>query len=115
MKAKIIYLLSLTFLFCMLMTSKTYANVPTLIYPVDNVFTEGIYVLNSPNSKEYNLQFDFLNSKSNTSIIILDEKFDIMYQNSNCNGRCNAGIVTNKNTIILITKDEIALSFIKQK
>ena len=99
----------------MLITLKTYAFAPTLIYPIDDVYIEGIYMLNSSDNEEYNLQFDFLNSKTNSSIIILDENFDIMYENSNCNKKCDVGIITNKNTIILITKDEIALYFTKQK
>lgn len=59
----------------------------------------------------YNLQYQFLN-KDNKSAIILDENYDVLYKNINCSRLCNAGIITNKNTIIVVG-GEISFYFTK--
>lgn len=113
MKKKITILLSVIALFTMLFITNTYAYSNATIPPTDSVYKEGIYRLDPNDTGSYNLQFKFLNPEKNSAIIILDENADIVYKNINCNRKCNAGTVTNKNTIILISDGETALYFSK--
>lgn len=80
---------------------------------INNTYKEGIYKLDESDKGEYNLQYQFLNKNSASAIIVLDENADIVYKNINCNRKCNAGTITNKNTIILITDGEVELDFTK--
>ena len=89
----------------------THANVP--IQPSDAVYKEGIYQLSPSDAGSYELKFQFLNNARDSAIIVLDKKADIVYKNINCNRKCNAGTITNKNTIVIITDDEVAFYFEK--
>lgn len=109
MRKKIFYITSCIILFLIISTSKAYASTP--ISPIDNVYKEGVYQLDESYKGSYDLKFQFLNSSKNSTIIILDENADITYKNINCNRKCNAGTITSKNTIIVITDGEIELIF----
>lgn len=113
MKKKIIYITSLLIISLIFLTAKVYASEP--INPINNVYKEGIYQLNKEDRGSYELQFQFLNSNKDAAIIVLDENADIVYKNINCNRKCNAGIITNKNIIVIITpeKGEVELNFTK--
>lgn len=113
MKKRFAILLSAIALFTMIFTTNTYAYTNATIPPTDSVYKEGIYRLDPNDTGSYNLQFKFLNPEKNSAIIILDENADIVYKNINCNRKCNAGTITNKNTIILISDGETALYFSK--
>lgn len=56
-----------------------------------------------------------MNFKKNvqSTIIVLDENYDIVYKNINCNRRYNAGTITNKSTIIIVGSDEVSFYFTK--
>ena len=110
MRKKIIYITSLILISLFISTATVYASTP--ITPISNVYKEGIYQLNSNNTGSYELQFQFLNSNKDSTIIILDKNADIVYKNINCNRKCNAGTITNKNIIVVITDGEVELNFI---
>ena len=112
MRKKAIYIAALIIVVIIFTTNNNvYANTP--IEPIDKVYKEGIYRLDKSYKGEYNLQYKFLNKDSDSTIIVLDENADIVYKNINCNRKCNAGTITNKNTIILITDGEVELDFTK--
>ncbi|WP_195990248.1 hypothetical protein [Clostridium sp. D53t1_180928_C8] len=111
MRKKVIYIVVLIITAIIFNTKNVYANTP--IAPINNIYEEGIYQLNKSDKGEYNLQYQFLNKDGDSAIIVLDENADIVYKNINCNRKCNAGTITNKNTIILITDGEVQLDFTK--
>lgn len=111
MRKKIICIASLIIISLTILTAKVYASEP--INPINNVYKEGIYKINEANTGAYDLKFQFINSNKDSTIIILDENADIVYKNINCNRRCNAGTITNKNIIIVITEGEVELYFTK--
>ena len=111
MRKKVIYIVTLIITTLIFITNNVYANTP--ITPINNVYKEGIYELYKHDKGEYNLQYQFLNKGSTSAIIVLDENADILYKNINCDRKCNAGTITNKNTIILITDGEVELDFTK--
>lgn len=111
MKKQLIYIATLIMMVLIFITDNVYANAP--ITPINNVYKEGIYNLYENDKGEYNLQYQFLNKDSDSAIIVLDENADIVYKNINCNRKCNAGTITNKNTIILITDGDVELDFTK--
>lgn len=113
MKKKVIYIAALIITAIIFTVHNVYANTP--ITPISNVYKEGIYKLDKNDKGEYNLQYKFINKDRNSAIIVLDENGDIVYKNINCNRKCNAGTITNKNTIILITDGEVELDFTKIK
>lgn len=113
MKNKFIILLSSIFLCLIIFTVKVNASTP--ISPISEVYKEGIYQLNKEEIGSYNLQYQFLNKDRNSAIIVLDENDDIVYKNINCNRKCNAGLITNKNKIIIISNGEVMLDFTKAK
>ncbi|MGG7177377.1 hypothetical protein ACQPU1_07300 [Clostridium paraputrificum] len=57
--------------------------------------------------------YEFVDKNKKAAIIVLDAEFNITYKNINCNRRCNAGTITNKDTIVIIGDDEAALFFTK--
>ncbi|WP_195987572.1 hypothetical protein [Clostridium sp. D53t1_180928_C8] len=111
MRKKLTYIAILTITVLIFATNNVYANTP--ISPIDTVYKEGIYKLDKSDKGTYNLQYRFLNSDSDSAIIVLDNNAGILYKNINCNRKCNAGTITNKDTIILITEGEVALYFTK--
>ena len=111
MRKKVIYIATLIITVLIFATNNVYANTP--ITPINNAYKEGIYKLDKNDKGEYNLQYQFLKKDSNSAIIVLDENADILYKNVNCNRKCNAGTITNQNTIILITDGEVELDFTK--
>ena len=113
MRKKVIYIATLIITVLIFATNNVYANTP--ITPINNAYKEGIYKLDKNDKGEYNLQYQFLNKDSDSAIIVLDQNADIVYKNINCNRKCNAGTITNKNTIILITDGEVELEFTKLK
>lgn len=94
-------------------TYKVYASSP--INPINEVYKEGIYQLNKYDNGSYDLKFQFLDKNSTSAIIVLNENADIVYKNINCNRLCNAGNITNKNIIIIITDGEVKLNFTKNQ
>ncbi|MBC5628165.1 hypothetical protein H8S20_04575 [Clostridium sp. NSJ-6] len=112
MKKRFFILLSSLIIVLNFIILTAHANVP--IQPVDAVYKQGIYQINSSDINSYNLQYQFLNPDKNSAIIVLDQNADIVYKNINCNRKCNAGTITNKNTIVLITDGEVALYFTKE-
>lgn len=113
MRKKLICISSLILISLIILTTTVYAAEP--INPINNVYKEGIYKLSEGDKGEYDLKFQFINSNKNSSIIVLNENSDIVYKNINCNRRCNAGVITNKNTIVIITDGEVQLYFTKIK
>ena len=111
MRKKAIYIAALIIAVIIFTTNNVYANTP--IEPINKVYKEGIYNLDKNYKGEYNLQYKFVNKNSDSAIIVLDENANIVYKNINCNRKCNAGTITNKNTIILITDGEVELDFTK--
>lgn len=111
MTKKIIYIVALIVLAMSFTANKAYASIP--ISTNNNVYKEGIYNIDQSDKGEYQLQYQFLNKDKDSAIIVLDNKADIVYKNINCNRKCNAGIITNNNTIILITDGEVQLDFTK--
>ncbi|WP_195987573.1 hypothetical protein [Clostridium sp. D53t1_180928_C8] len=111
MRKKLIYIAILIIVIQIFATSSVYANTP--ITPIDSVYREGIYKLDKSDKGTYNLQYRFLNSNSDSAIIVLDNNADVLYKNINCNRKCNAGTITNNDIIILITDGEVALYFTK--
>ena len=111
MRKKLLCIIMLIMIVLIFSTNEVYANTP--INPINNVYREGVYKLNKYDKGKYNLQYQFLNEDSDSAIIVLDENADILYKNVNCNRKCNAGTITNKNTIILITDGEVELDFTK--
>ncbi|MBD7914636.1 hypothetical protein H9660_05710 [Clostridium sp. Sa3CUN1] len=111
MRKKLISIAILVIIVLIATTDNVYANTP--INPINNVYKEGIYKLNKNDTGEYQLQFQFINKDIDSAIIVLDENADILYKNINCNRKCNAGIITNKDTIVIITDGEVELSFTK--
>ena len=111
MRKKVIYIATLIITVLIFATNNVYANTP--ITPINNAYKEGIYKLDKSDKGEYNLQYQFLNKDSDSAIIVLDQNADIVYKNISCNRKCNAGTITNKNTIILITDGELELNFTK--
>ena len=73
MRKRFFILSTLLIVFTLLFTSKSYAATP--LYPVNNIYTEGIYKI--PKSVS------------------------------------DAGIITNKDTLIIITEDQVSLYFNK--
>lgn len=110
MKKTIIKFLSLIILCFLLITSKV--NADEFIKPVDNTYKPGIYVLEQSSKSSYNLMYRFLKQNEKSAIIVLDNDYDIVYKNVNCNRKCNAGIIDGSNTIIIIG-NEAALYFTK--
>ena len=82
------------------------------IYPINNTYKPGIYSLNKNDKNSYNLAYEFVDRGKKSNIIILDDNYDIIYDNNNCDGICNGGTITNKNTIIVVG-GEIAFYFEK--
>lgn len=113
MRKKVMYIIGLIIAIIIFTTSNVYATTP--ITSINNIYKEGIYKLDKNDIGEYNLQYEFLNKDRESAIIILDKNEDIVYKNINCNRKCNAGTITNKNTIILITDGEVELEFTKIK
>lgn len=111
MKKKVIYIATLIVIALIFTTNNVYANIP--INPINKIYKQGIYKLNKYDNGEYKLQYEFINKDSNSAIIILDNNENILYKNINCDKKCNAGPITNNDTIILITDGEIALDFTK--
>lgn len=111
MKKKVLVFISLLIICCTLFTSKAYAY--TTISPVNNVYKEGIYRLDDIYKDKYNLMYQFNDKSKQSTIIILDEDFDTKYKNINCQRKCNAGTITNKDTIIIVGESEVSLYFDK--
>lgn len=111
MKKKLISIVILVMICLVVTTNTVYAKIP--INPSNDIYKEGIYKLNKSDTGQYQLQFQFLNKDVNSAIIVLDENAGILYKNINCNRKCNAGIITNKDTIVIITDGEVQLSFTK--
>ena len=93
MRKKLIYITTLIIAALIFTTNNVYANTP--INPINSTYKEGIYKIDKSDNGTYNLQYQ--------------------YKNINCNRKCNAGTITNKNTIILITDGEVELDFTKIK
>ena len=85
------------------------------ISPITDVYKEGIYQLDKGYTGEYNLECMCLKPQENSSLIILDEHAYTLYKNADKIGKFNAGIVTNEDTIILVTDSEAELIFTKIK
>lgn len=110
MRKRVLTFLSLILLCFTLLSTK--ANADEIIEPINNTYKPGIYMINKSDIGKYNLQYEFLNRDKKSAIIVLDEKYDVLYKNINCARKCNAGTITNKNTIIVVG-DEIAFYFSK--
>lgn len=110
---KVITILTILIICLTAITNNVYANTP--IEPINNIYKEGIYNLKKDDTEQYQVQFQFLTKNTDSAIIVLDKNADIIYKNINCNKKCNAGIITNKDTIVIITAGEVELSFTKIK
>lgn len=110
MKKKVLTFLSLILLCFTLLSTK--ANADEIIETINNTYKPGIYILNKSDMGKYNLQYQFVKNGEKSAIIVLDENYDILYKNINCSRRCNAGTITNKNTIIVVG-DEVSFYFNK--
>ena len=104
MKKKVLTCLSIILLCLAISNSKVKADEE--IYPINNTYKPGIYILNKNDKNSYNLTYEFVNKGQKSAIIILDENYDITYKN------VNGGTITNKNTIIVVG-GEIAFYFEK--
>ncbi len=87
MKKKVLTCLSIILLCLAISNSKVKADEE--IYPINNTYKPGIYILNKNDKNSYNLTYEFVNKGQKSAIIILDENYDITYKNVNCNRRCN--------------------------
>ena len=105
MRKRFFILSTLLIVFTLLFTSKSYAATP--LYPVNNIYTEGIYKIPKSVSDSYNIQY------KKCTIIILDENNNTIFKSSECRDQCDAGIITNKDTLIIITEDQVSLYFNK--
>lgn len=110
MKKKTMIFLSSLILCCMILTVKASS---VTINPINNVYKEGIYQIPKNDNNSYNVSYQFLDKSKKSTIIVLDENYDIQYKNINCNRKCNAGIITNKNTLVIIGDSEAAIEFSK--
>lgn len=108
MKKKILTCVSIILLCLTISSSKIKANEE--IYPINNTYKPGIYSLNKNDKNSYKLTYEFADKGKKSSIIILDENYDVLYDNNSCDEICNAGTITNKNTIIVVG-GEIAFYF----
>lgn len=111
MKKKILIFASTIILCLTILMPKAYAD--EIIYPFNNSYKSGIYKLEKNDNGKYNLMYEFSGKNVQSTIIVLDENYDIVYKNINCNRRCNAGTMTNKNTIIIVGSDEVSFYFTK--
>ncbi|KQB76802.1 MAG: hypothetical protein ACLSXT_03385 [Clostridium butyricum] len=111
MKQHFFILLASLIVFTLLFVSKPYAATP--LYPSDSLFSEGIYKISDKDSSSYTLKFRFLTPTQETTLLILDEDNNVIFRNSKCSNQCDAGIITNKNTLIIITKSDVFLYFNK--
>ena len=111
MKKRFLILVSLLIAFILLFPSNSYAS--TTLSPVIGNYTEGIYKIDAKDSSSYNLQYRFLTPNEKCTIIILDENNNTIFKSSECRDQCDAGIITNKDTLIIITEDQVSLYFNK--
>ena len=111
MKKKSLIFISSIMLCLLILTSNAYAN--EVIPPVNEVYKSGIYELDKNDTGSYNVMYEFVDKDKKAAIIVLDSEFNITYKNINCNRRCNAGTITNKDTIVIVGDDEAALFFTK--
>lgn len=115
MKRKFMVLLILIIFSITILASTVCASAMTTLYPNNEIYKEGIYKLDKNDKGSYKLEYTFPTKNKSCTIIILDSNNDTIYKNSECQGKCNAGIITNQNTIIIITDGEVALFFNKVK
>lgn len=113
MKRKFMVLLILIIFSTTILASTVSASAMSTIYPNNEIYKEGIYKLDKNDKDSYNLQYTFPPPNVSCTIIVLDSNNDTTYKNSKCQGKCDAGIITNQNTIIIITQGEVALFFNK--
>ncbi|MEQ3339251.1 hypothetical protein [Clostridium butyricum] len=111
MRKRFFILSTLLIVFTLLFTSKSYAATP--LYPIDSIYTEGIYKIPKTDSDSYNLQYRLVNNNKSCTIIILDEHNNTIFKSSECRNQCDAGIISNKNTLIIITEGQVSLYFNK--
>ncbi|QUF85313.1 hypothetical protein KDJ93_19855 (plasmid) [Clostridium butyricum] len=111
MRKRFFILSTLLIVFTLLFTSKSYAATP--LYPVNNIYTEGIYKIPKSVFDSYNIQYKLVNHNKKCTIIILDENNNTIFKSSECRDQCDAGIITNKDTLIIITEDQVSLYFNK--
>lgn len=110
MKKKVLTCLSVILLCLTILNSQVKADEE--IYPINNTYKPGIYSLNKNDKNSYELTYEFIGKEKKSSIIILDENYDVLYDNNSCDKICNGGTITNKNTIIVVG-GEIAFYFEK--
>lgn len=111
MKKRFFILVSLLIAFILLFPSNSYAS--TTLSPVNGNYTEGIYKIDAKDSSSYNLQYRFLTPNEKCTIIILDENNNTIFKSIKCPNQCDAGIINNKNTLIILTDGEVFLYFNK--
>ena len=111
MRKRFFILSTLLIVFTLLFTSKSYAATP--LYPVNNIYTEGIYKIPKSVSDSYNIQYKLVNHNKKCTIIILDEHNNTIFKSIKCPNQCDAGIINNKNTLIIISESDVFLYFNK--
>ncbi|WP_191025655.1 hypothetical protein [Clostridium butyricum] len=111
MKQRFFILLASLAVFTLLFVSKPYAATP--LYPSDSLFSEGIYKISDKDSSSYTINFKFLTPTQETTLLILDENNNVIFRNNKCATQCDAGIITNKNTLIIISESSVFLYFNK--
>lgn len=89
--------------------TKAYAYAP--IYPINNLYKEGIYRLDPNEAGKYELKYELPSKGGNSKIFILDENFNIKHESSTCEGRCSAGSITNKDRIVIVGENGVSLFF----
>lgn len=109
MQRKAIYITALIIITLSIITNKVYSEP---IRPINNIYKEGIYNIDNNDKDNYELHFKFVNTNEKSTLIILDENDDVLYKSIVCDQDCNAGVINNKNTIIVIG-GEIKLDFKK--
>ncbi|PWL51427.1 MAG: hypothetical protein DBY38_14410 [Clostridium cadaveris] len=111
MKKRIFTFICSLMLFFSIFISTAYAT--EFIQPSNQIYKAGIYQLNQNDKYTYNLMYQFTEKDKKSAIIVLDDNYDIVYKNVNCHRKCNAGTITNKNTIVVVGDSEVGLYFTK--
>ena len=77
MKKKVLTCVSIILLCLAISSSKVKADEE--IFPINNTYKPGIYILNKSDKNSYNLTYEFVKKGQKSAIIILDENYDIAF------------------------------------
>ena len=105
MRKRFFIFLSLLIAFTILLPSYSYAS--TQLTPINSIYKEGIYKISVKDSNSYNLQYRLVTPNQECTIFLLDENDNIIFRNSKCHKQCEVGMITNKNTLLIITEGEV--------